>query len=53
MEDNVLKYQCPCCNAALMFDANSQKVKCYSCNNEYEKQVLDEYKLALEELNQP
>ncbi len=51
MEENLLKYQCPCCNAPLQFDAISQKVKCFACNNEFEKSVLEEYRIALEDMD--
>lgn len=48
MENNVLEYKCPCCNAGLPFSESVQKMKCPYCDNEFELETVRSYN---EELN--
>ena len=37
------EYKCPCCDGAIAFDSNSQKMKCPFCGNEFEMETLASY----------
>ncbi len=37
------EYKCPCCDAAITFDAHSQKLKCLYCENEFDIQTIQGY----------
>ena len=39
----VLEYKCPCCDAALDFDAEAQQLKCSYCDNEFEIDAVRQY----------
>lgn len=41
------EYKCPCCDGAIEFDVNSQKMKCPYCDNEFEVETLAAYDEAL------
>ncbi len=45
------EYKCPCCNGAIEFDSNSQKMKCPYCSSEFEMETLAAYDAELS--NQP
>ena len=42
------QYKCPCCDGAIEFDSNAQKMKCPYCGSEFEMETLQAYD---EELN--
>lgn len=46
--DKVHEYKCPCCGGSIVFDSNSQKMKCPFCDTEFETETLKKYD---EELN--
>ena len=37
------EYKCPCCDGAIAFDSNSQKMKCPYCDTEFEVETLAAY----------
>ena len=37
---NLNEYKCPCCNGAIAFDPNAQKMKCPYCGTEFELETL-------------
>ncbi len=37
------EYKCPCCDGAIEFDAQSQKMKCPYCGTEFEMETLASY----------
>lgn len=41
------QYKCPCCNGAIEFNANAQKMVCPYCDNEFEMETLLSYDEAL------
>ena len=43
------QYKCPCCNGAIEFDSQSQKMKCPYCDTEFEPETLASYDEALKE----
>lgn len=43
MEEKVLEYKCPCCNAGLPFNENVQKMKCQYCDNEFDLETVRTY----------
>jgi len=42
------EYKCPCCDGAIAFDAESQKMKCPFCGNEFEMETLAAYDSELQ-----
>lgn len=42
------EYKCPCCDGAIAFDAESQKMKCPFCGNEFETETLASYDSELQ-----
>lgn len=42
------EYKCPCCDGAIAFDAESQKMKCPFCGNEFEMETLASYDSELQ-----
>ena len=47
--DTLLQYKCPCCNGALEFSSQLQKMKCPYCDTEFEVETLKSYDQALKE----
>ena len=45
------EYKCPCCDGAISFDADAQKMKCPYCDSEFEVETLVAYDEQLQ--NQP
>ena len=43
MEQNVLEYKCPCCDAGLVFGNDIQKMKCDYCENEFDLETVRTY----------
>ena len=39
---HVLEYKCPCCASALVFDDQSQKLKCNACENSFEVDAIEQ-----------
>lgn len=39
--DTVVSYKCPSCGSALVFDAKSGKMRCRSCDSEFDVEVLE------------
>lgn len=37
------EYKCPCCGGAIVFDSNSQKMKCPYCGTEFDAETLQGY----------
>ena len=37
------EYKCPCCDGAIAFDSQSQKMKCPYCGTEFEVETLENY----------
>lgn len=37
------EYKCPCCDGAIAFDADAQKLRCPFCDTEFDVEVLDTY----------
>ena len=50
---SVLEYKCPCCDAALTFGEEQQKLTCDSCGNEFEIETVVEYNRIPEDANEP
>ena len=48
--EQILEYKCPCCNAALTFGQDQQKMVCQYCDNTFE---MDAVKAYNEELTPP
>ena len=44
----IKEYKCPNCAGTVKFDSSSQKLKCPSCDTEFEIEALDEYSKELE-----
>ena len=42
------EYKCPCCDGAIEFDAQSQKMACPYCGNEFEMETLASYDSELQ-----
>jgi len=40
MDQTVLEYKCPCCDAGLPFSEVSQKMKCAYCDNEFDLETV-------------
>ena len=40
--DTIQNYKCPCCTAPLVFDAESQKLTCHSCDNTFELETIQQ-----------
>lgn len=49
--DTLQQYKCPCCDGAIGFDSDAQKMKCPYCDTEFEMQTLLDYDAELK--NQP
>ena len=47
--DTLLQYKCPCCDGAISFDTQVQKMKCPFCDTEFEVETLKAYDEALKE----
>lgn len=45
----LLEYKCPCCNGAIGFDPDAQKLKCPYCDTEFEAETLQHYDSALQD----
>lgn len=43
------QYKCPCCDGAIEFDSNLQKMKCPYCGTEFETETLKEYDEVLKQ----
>lgn len=43
LEQNVLEYKCPCCNAGLPFNETAQRMKCEYCDNEFDLETVHTY----------
>ena len=43
LENKVLEYKCPCCNAGLPFSETLQKMKCQYCDNEFDPETVIAY----------
>lgn len=41
------QYKCPCCDGAIEFDAQAQKMKCPYCNTEFDVKTLADYDQVL------
>lgn len=41
--ETVKEYKCPCCNGAIAFDSEVQKMKCPYCDTEFEMETLKAY----------
>lgn len=50
---SVLEYKCPCCDAALTFGEEQQKLTCDSCGNEFEFDTVVEYNRIPEDITEP
>ena len=37
------EYKCPCCDGAIAFDTDAQKMKCPYCDTEFEMETLKKY----------
>ena len=46
--DILQQYKCPCCDGAVSFDADTQKLKCPFCDTEFEPNALNAYNAELE-----
>jgi DNA-directed RNA polymerase subunit RPC12/RpoP len=44
---NLQQYKCPCCNGAIEFNAQAQKMVCPYCDTEFEMETLRSYDEAL------
>ncbi len=42
------QYKCPCCDGAIAFDTQAQKMKCPYCDTEFEMQTLVDYDKVLQ-----
>lgn len=43
----VLEYKCPCCSAGLVFENDSQRMKCEYCDNEFDIDTVKTYNESL------
>ncbi len=43
------QYKCPCCDGAIEFDTQAQKMKCPYCGTEFEMQTLVDYDKVLQD----
>lgn len=41
--ENALKYKCPCCGGAIVFDSRLQKMKCPYCDTEFDLDTLEQF----------
>lgn len=41
--NTVHEYKCPCCDGAIVFDSNSQKMECPFCGTEFDVETLASY----------
>lgn len=48
-KSNVLEFKCPCCNAALIFGADSQNLKCEYCDTAFEIDAINAYNESLDD----
>ena len=46
----IKEYKCPNCNGTVKFDSSAQKLKCPSCDTEFEINALDEFNKDLAEV---
>ncbi|MCL2129654.1 MAG: hypothetical protein FWH35_04780, partial [Treponema sp.] len=44
----IKEYKCPNCSGTVKFDSSSQKLKCPSCDTEFEIEALDEHNKELQ-----
>ena len=40
MENQVMEYKCPCCDAGLSFDGSSQQLNCEYCGNNFDIEAV-------------
>ena len=50
---SVLEYKCPCCDAALVFGEEQQKLTCDACGNSFDIEAVAEYNRPPENLDEP
>lgn len=48
-QTRVIEYKCPCCNAGLVFNGESQQLKCEYCDNTFDLETVQAYNEATEE----
>ena len=36
-------YKCPCCSGSLVFSSDIQKLRCPSCDNEIDMEIIQQY----------
>lgn len=46
--NTLLQYKCPCCDGAIEFDTDAQKMKCPYCDTEFDIQTLQAYNQVLQ-----
>ena len=45
---SVKEYKCPCCGGNLVFNSDTQKLHCPSCDNEMDMETYREYAKVVE-----
>ena len=48
-KNKVQQFKCPCCDGAIVFDSQKQKMQCPYCDTEFELETLKEYDADLKE----
>ena len=48
----LMQYKCPCCDGAIQFDIDVQKMKCPYCDSEFEADALMAYEREMSQQNQ-
>ena len=49
---SVKEYKCPCCGGNLVFNSDTQKLHCPSCDNEMDMETYQEYAKVVESTEQ-
>ena len=49
MDEQMIGYKCPNCNASLEYNAKSSKMHCDYCDSDFDVETLKEYDEALKE----
>ena len=49
---SVKEYKCPCCGGNLVFNSDTQKLHCPSCDNEMDMETYREYAKVVESTEQ-
>ncbi len=47
---NIMDFKCPSCGGPVVFDSQSQNMKCTYCGTEYEQSILEQYDDALKHM---